>query len=478
MTLSELLNQVSAQDTIPPSRLKDLKTAVRYLARASGAASPDLIPHAETLARHYRTTVQSYFASMTPQPSPHTIRNVLNNLSFLFRRAYSLGLIATFTHRPERTRRDAIAEADRTSPYKRRKPGDKYACPFHEWPEAIQKEWTRYSESKKFEIRLPTQEKYQRCLSEFIGYSRRMEALPISSWDDLFDLHRLAGFLQWHAERCHVSPITIRGLFLAKELKTFARHYQRPELPALVTFIKKLPTPEPMHDKQNSDHCITLQELEDVGLSLLKDARTPPKTPVNASHQYPGTQKATRHQMGLILRLLVRVPLRNRNIREMQLNRNLYKDQHGIWQLRFHGDELKVRARRGRINEFRLPFPTDLLPHLEEFLATQRPVLSQNNQETHVFINRFGHPYTQTTISAALTDHVMLRLGKRFYPHLVRTIWTDTFLLSTHDISTAAFMLNDSPETMIKHYHELRANDHIQKAQQFTQSLLGTSKEA
>jgi hypothetical protein len=40
-------------------------------------------------------------------------------------------------------------------------------------------------------------------------------------------------------------------------------------------------------------------------------------------------------------------------------------------------------------------------------------------------------------------------------------------------VSTAAFMLNDRPETVLQRYHELRANDHIQKAYQFNKALLG-----
>jgi len=66
----------------------------------------------------------------------------------------------------------------------------------------------------------------------------------------------------------------------------------------------------------------------------------------------------------------------------------------------------------------------------------------------------------------------MVRLGKRFYPHLIRTIYADTYLLRTHDVDTVAFMLNDTPQTMYKHYHELRAHDHVRKAYQYTQELL------
>ena len=48
--------------------------------------------------------------------------------------------------------------------------------------------------------------------------------------------------------------------------------------------------------------------------------------------------------VSLILRFLVRRPLRQRNIREMQLQRHLYQDHAGLWRIRFSGPELKVAS--------------------------------------------------------------------------------------------------------------------------------------
>jgi hypothetical protein len=63
------------------------------------------------------------------------------------------------------------------------------------------------------------------------------------------------------------------------------------------------------------------------------------------------------------------------------------------------------------------------------------------------------------------------------YPHLIRTLWVDQYLLSSNgDVSTAAYILNDTVGTMLKRYHELRGSDHIQKAYAFNQAMLGNGK--
>ena len=66
-----------------------------------------------------------------------------------------------------------------------------------------------------------------------------------------------------------------------------------------------------------------------------------------------------RHMLGLslMLRLWTFIPYRQRNMREMQLGKNLYQDAHGIWRIVFRGDELKVASKQGRPNVFDLPFP-------------------------------------------------------------------------------------------------------------------------
>jgi hypothetical protein len=58
----------------------------------------------------------------------------------------------------------------------------------------------------------------------------------------------------------------------------------------------------------------------------------------------------------------------------MKIGENLYKDGEG-WIIEFRGIELKVGRRNGRTNIYRLNWPKELVPQLEEFLKHWRPLL-------------------------------------------------------------------------------------------------------
>ena len=125
----------------------------------------------------------------------------------------------------------------------------------------------------------------------------------------------------------------------------------------------------------------------------------------------------------------------------------------------------------------RFPWPTELTEHLEEYLREYRPRFPAAIQSPLVFV-AFGHgPLSRGYFYKCISDTVYVHLRKRLYPHLLRTLWVDAYLLASNgDVSTAAYILNDSVKTMIQRYHELRGADHIQKAFAFNQAILGNGK--
>ena len=91
-----------------------------------------------------------------------------------------------------------------------------------------------------------------------------------------------------------------------------------------------------------------------------------------------GARRATHFQRGLMLKLLVRIPLRQRNVRELRLGQNLYQDQAGRWHLHFRGAELKVGIRGGQVHVYHVDLTEycgELIPVLEEFRTVHRPRL-------------------------------------------------------------------------------------------------------
>jgi hypothetical protein len=224
-------------------------------------------------------------------------------------------------------------------------------------------------------------------------------------------------------------------------------------------------------------HWVSLATLEEVADACLAEGRTP-VVPHGKDTRYYGAQRAGRFQRGVILKLLVRVPLRQRNVREMQLHRHLVKDPTtGHWHLEFAGDDLKIGNRGPQVNKYELNLSTyrpEFIPILEEFLTVHRPKLPNATTSPFVFLTQRGNPHIQKTLHLDLSEAVAMRTGQRFYPHLIRTIWATEYLQATQDFQTAATMLGDQLQTVIKTYYDVVHKEQIPKASAFLDKQLRT----
>jgi hypothetical protein len=470
-----LLKSLVSRGRLPASRVKDIRTSLSKLADAVGSDIDDL--DLTAVESTYPESLHTYFAEHTPDASPSTKRNTAQNLKQFYRLLHETGVLQT-TPPPMMkrfTRRSLRIERRKNSPYRRRTSAvmPPYQRRPEQWPAAIREPWERYCASRTFDIRATTLDLYRRQITPYISYGLAFDQPPISTWDDLFDSARLVRFITWHAGRVGAGRISPTGFSAARLVTEIAKSQQRPEVPALQALMRKLPTVEPFHNKQAPYHTISMAELEAVGLRLLAEAHRPLVPHAKYGAKRPGLHLVANHQTALIIRLMWRVPLRNRSIREMALGNNLFQDAQGLWRLRYVGDELKVSERGGRINTFEIPWPEELVDHLEEYLRDFRPKLPNADTSPLVFLTNRGRPLTVTTLYWRLTETVSCYLGKRLYPHLLRTLWVDQYLLSSGgDVSTAAYMLNDTVATMLQRYHELRGESHVQKAYNFNQRIL------
>jgi hypothetical protein len=476
MTLKDVLTAMETQGHIPTGRMKDIQTSIRYLARALGKEQPAQCQQEDFLLSTsvWKEKLDTYFMALDKPPSAHTIRNTRNNLSFLFRAAHDTGLITPpqslpFLH-PNRDQHQKIS--GQTSPYRERWLSARrtsYRLPQHAWPADIQAAWHDYAVSRQLKTRQTTLNKHINHLADYIGFLINIERLSVH-WDDLFHPPYLDRFIRWHSQR-QQTRISETARMLALTLRTLASHLNHPSLPTLKHYLRDLPTPEPMHSKQH--HWITLRELETIGLSELQNARKPFSTDLRATH--PGLQRALECQHALMLRLLVRIPLRSRNLREIQLDKNLYKDQDGRWHLHFSGSELKIGTRNGRTNEYHVDlteYCPDLLPHLEEFLTIYRPRIPQTEISPFLFRTRYGNFFTAHTLRLELYNLVLRRSNKRFYTHLIRTIWASEYISKTNDYEGAAALLGDTVQMVLKRYHELQEKKAHARASQFLTTAL------
>jgi hypothetical protein len=134
--------------------------------------------------------------------------------------------------------------------------------------------------------------------------------------------------------------------------------------------------------------------------------------------------------------------MRARNWCEAILDLNL-KHEGGQWSWRFEGDELKIGTRRGEPNIFAPDVAPEVVPWLEEYLQRFRPQLPNASRDRHVFLSLRGYPLTTPILLARLRVHVYRYTGKRFYTHLLRSLFMSHHMTSGIDLNSIAYAMND-----------------------------------
>lgn len=482
MTLADLLTQLETRGVLPASRVKDLKTSIKYLAHALGAVSPEActVDAACLDPATWAKALETHFATLETQGrtiSAVTRRNTRNNLRVLFRQAEANGLLGKplpprlLPVRPnlEAFRRQQLA----TNPYPETYRGSRnsYTLPQAQWPPAIQDNWREYRRRCGLRIRDSSFASYLVQMRMYLGYLINICSLT-PTLEDVFDVEKLTAFVRWHGGRMG-RPVSVQGRQVAIMIATMAKVLDHPAQHPLADFRRSLKVPAAVHNKRN--HWVPLATLEEVAEACLAEGRAP-LVPAGKASRFPGAQRAGRFQRGLILKLLVRVPLRQRNIREMQLGKHLTQDrQTGHWHLEFRGDELKVGHRGAQINTYHVDlteYCPEWLPLLEEFLAVHRPKLPNAATSRFLFLSQHGIPYSSKTLHLDLSEIVAMRTGQRFYPHLVRSIWATEYLEKTQNFTTAAVLLGDTVGTVMKTYYDVVNKNHYANASAFLSTAL------
>ena len=483
MTFDDLLRILEDRAALP--RAAQLLTSLRYLAAALGYERLDACPVDDACREEatWNARLEAHFQTQAQagrRVSASTRRNTRNNLRVLFRHAEAHGLLAAPLP-PQiltKAKRVAFQETQRaTNPYQStyyvQTGPRRFGLPQAQWPAEIQAGWRDYQAKCGLSLRESTFKTHTKSMMTYLGYLANI-AHREPRWEDLFHIPTLREFLRWHAARMgrRISTHGRSVVILAAAIAVVLEHENRRDLAA---FRNGLPTPAPLHIKRN--HWVSLAELERVAEACLAEGREP--YIFRKKDRYPGVRRATTFQVGVILKLLVRVPLRQRNVREMRLGHNLFADEHGRWWLHFEGDELKIGEKRGRANVYKRDLTEvcpDLLPVLEEWQRDYRPKLPGAATSPFVFLTYRGNPFTQRSLHEELGVAVARHTGKRFYPHLIRTIWTTEYLKSKEapDFVTAAEMLGDEVGIVMRTYHDVVKKDQEAKVRAFLGEALRT----
>jgi integrase len=182
-------------------------------------------------------------------------------------------------------------------------------------------------------------------------------------------------------------------------------------------------------------------DLLELGLKLMRDAER-------------GVDKNTRknactYRDGLEIALLAMRPFRRRNFAEITLHRHLVRERAG-WRIHFASGETKTKE------PIDVPFPIELVPHLERYLVRYRPVLMGGRYcGDRLWIGYRFKPQAAHTIGITIAERTEQAFGKRVNFHLFRDCAATS--IAVHDPDhvriAAAVLGHRSFATTERHYN-------------------------
>lgn len=170
---------------------------------------------------------------------------------------------------------------------------------------------------------------------------------------------------------------------------------------------------------------------------------------------------AQRYQSGLVIALLAARPLRIRNFQAITIGTSLRWDGRGYW-LTFNAEDTKTG---GAIDE---PVPDDLVPYLEAFLRTWRPILVRQANKfrgaiahRRLWVDRYGAPMREHTLRELIKRYTRKQFGTAVWPHLFRDCLLTSLAVDQPDLMriSATLLGHVGLDTGQKHYNQARMLD-------------------
>jgi hypothetical protein len=525
-TLSEVYHRLCTEERFPSKDVTDcqkrqqrqsnLKTSLRYLAAAHDSTPETLFLTPEVEAT-YKDQIRSYLTAQGKGLS--TIRNSIQDVGQFLRAYHQLPLKTPVLQAKDRPklRRGETGKVAKGSPYQHwawliQSP---YYLPIDQWPQEIRTPFEKYRQLRKDQIRTGTLAMQAKAIEAYLGYLRMsgeerltylapesraklemkryredletiLSAPQTLTWNDLFVVDHLKSFVVWQSWRIHTpedalvverppSKLSAKAKVVGETVLRLAQHLQRKrDIQPIATYLRHLPEPRKIHNKRADYHQFSCDELEQVALTLMEEARSMVIVPVTwTGYKHPGASPASRFATGLILMMGWRIPIRIRNWSEALIGTNLLKIN-GDWYWHFEGAELKVGERNGETNIFEVKIPAQVVPYLEEYLNVWRPKLPRADTDRHLLLNMRepGGWLPRQALHMKLRLHVFRLTGKRFFPHLLRTLFVSHAINHGMDLNSVAFYMNDKPETVLQAYNELNAQQHQHAADDFYDRVL------
>jgi integrase/recombinase XerD len=321
------------------------------------------------------------------------------------------------------------------------------ALPFINWPELDQDLWLAANSTGKFlepdgkaanwkeKTRIGVMKRY----SLWLGYLVSVGLLKDGSKpSERISKDTLTGYVRWLEARGNAS-ITVSNS--VRDLREALRVM---EPGADLSLITELATTLHSREKPVRVKHTRIMHPDDLlsgALSFLDDVP-------NAKFRN-NTCQAGKYRDGLIVAFLACRPIRLENITAMSLGQQLtqYDER---WHCSFEADEMKDKC------PLAFSFPERLVPYLEIYIDTYRPVLLKGNESCDLWISTRGRRMSEQAVywnTCRLTEDLF---GQRINPHLFRDCAASALATEDpeHILAIARILNHSSITTTQRHYNQ------------------------
>ena len=499
MMLQDVLQSAIDGDRLTPARVGPMRTAVKQFSAMFELTPDQLPPQQYHLPKEvlFRFIEQHSAADVGPRKLANTKNNIRWLLDLAVREGWLRPAAATSLTWKDRRKNASAVILYRARTDSRHSPSNMYALllPAAEpttntprgfradilrqrqglqlAPQALLDEINEYLDwcqkayapkrDAKIQKRAVSAELCRRDVLRIAGYAHHIAGIPLTeiTLKQLTEPELVQAFVSWWVnERRGRVTISIHNYLTP--LQVIARHWLKDptRAEALRVINDSLSNDDgPVWDKEQS--LAPLRMIEDAGLRnypftaerlqrhwslrlLHAHIKDPAHVHLTDSWNtgHTGNRTGTQVMMSLIIRLLVRLPMRQRCIREMRLGHNLKQLPDGQWEVHFRGLELKIASRKTTgLNEYHHLVPPELTGLINEWLTFWRPRRLPEHGSDLVFMNSMGRPYKAPELNLLFYRAVYRFTGIRTTIHMVRDSWASDYLDATGDVSGCADML-------------------------------------
>jgi integrase/recombinase XerD len=159
--------------------------------------------------------------------------------------------------------------------------------------------------------------------------------------------------------------------------------------------------------------------------------------------------RAGKYRDGLVIAFLACRPIRLANITAIVIGQHLVEDE-SRWNCSFDAHEMKDKR------SVMFPFPAILVPYLQTYLGTYRPVLLKGNDSDNLWVSCRGAPISEQSVywnTCRLTEELF---DQRINPHLFRDCAASALATDDpeHILAISRILGHASITTSNRHYNQ------------------------